>query len=100
MLGQNYAGAISRTVGVIVAFADAIETIAWCHHPRIGRGALQILAKIFKRRRVFWWERREVVDGLIDPGGQAGGSYVVAEDAPIDDLREKGGLRDQFTHQV
>ncbi len=49
---------------------------------------------------MFRRQRRKVVDGLIDSGGQTGGRHVMAEDSAINDLREKSGLRNQFPHQV
>src|SRR4030095_9176619 len=60
----------------------------------------QILAEVFKNGWVFGRQRREIVDGFIDSGGQAGGGDIVTEDAAIHHLSEEGRLRDQLLYQM
>src|SRR5262245_33323004 len=100
MLGKNDASALPQTVRAVAALADTIETVTRSDDPSIGSGALQVLTEVFKDRWIFGRQRGEVVDRLVDAGGEAGGGDVVAEDAAIYNLGEEGGLRDQLLHQV
>src|SRR5580693_4763810 len=49
---------------------------------------------------MFRWQGRKVVDGFVDSSGEAGGGDVVAKNSAVYNLREEGGLRNQFLHQV
>src|SRR5580692_3746559 len=69
MLGQNHASAQAWAVRTVTALTDAIETVARCNDPRIGRWAFQILAEVLEGGRMFRRERRKVVDGFVDAGG-------------------------------
>src|SRR6266568_3943288 len=100
MLWQNYFCSQSRAVRTMVAFSNAIEPIAGGDDPGIGGGALQVLAEIFENGRMFGGKGSKIVDRFVDTGSQAGGGDVVAEDSAIHNLREEGGLRDEFAHQV
>src|SRR5437762_3495871 len=99
-LRQYYFCAPCRSVGTVAAFSNAIERVAGSDDPGIGGGALQVLAEIFEDGRMFGRKRSKIVDGFVDTSRQAGGCDVVAEDSSIDHLREKGGLRDEFAHEV
>src|SRR5260370_1770226 len=45
-------------------------------------------------------KRSKIVDRLVDPRGQAGGSHVVPQDSAVHHLRKKCRLRNQLPHQV
>src|SRR5207248_4724213 len=100
LLGQDHPGSQSSTVRTVIAFANAIESIAGRNYPGIGGRALQVLAKIFEQSWVFRRKRSKVVDCFIYAGCQACSRYVVAQDSAIDDLREESSLRNELTHQV
>src|SRR5580704_16017354 len=100
MFWKNDARAGARSVRAIVAFADAIETIAGRDDPRVVGRALEIFAEIFKDRRIAGRDSSEIVEGLVGSGGEARRCDVVAEDSAIDDLREEGSLRNHFLHHV
>src|SRR5437016_13048630 len=100
MLRQNYFCAQSRAVGTVAAFSNAIETVAGSDDPGIGGGALQVLSEIVEDGRMFRGKGGKIDDRFVDTSRQAGGCDVVAEDSAIDHLREKGGLRDEFAHEV
>src|SRR5262245_54618022 len=100
MFGKDHARALARAVGAVAALAEAVEAVAGRDHPGIGSRPLQVLAKVFKDGGIFRRQGGEVVDRFIDAGGQARGRNVVAQNAAIDNLREKGRLRNQFLHQV
>src|SRR6266404_4040591 len=100
MLGENDAGAEAGAVRAIVAFSYTIETVAGRDDPRVGRRTLQVFAEIFEDGGVFWRKGSEIVDGLVDAGGEACGRDVMAQDSAIYYLCEKGGLRNQLSHQV
>ena len=84
----------------MVAFANAVETIAGRDHPGIGRRAPQVFAEIFEHRWMFGGTAAKLLTVSYTPGGKAGGGDVVAQDSPVHDLREEGRLRNEFAHQV
>ena len=49
---------------------------------------------------MFWRDSGEVVEGLVDAGGQAGGGDVVTQDALVDNMGEETRLGYQFLEQV
>src|SRR3954469_7642100 len=100
MLGQNYSRAESGPVGTVAAFANSVESIAGCDHPRIGRWAPQLFTEIFEHGGVFRRQRGKIVKGLIRSGRQTRGSNVVAKNAVVHYLRKEAGLRNQFPHHV
>src|SRR5437660_4908655 len=53
VLRQNYSCSQSRAVRTVAAFSNAIEAVAGSNDPGIRSGALQVLAEIFKDRRMF-----------------------------------------------
>ena len=56
VLGQDHPGSQASTVRTVIAFANAIESVAGRNYPGIGGWALQVLAEIFEQGWVF---RRE-----------------------------------------
>src|SRR5882762_6148486 len=100
VLRENHPRSKTRAVGTMAAFSNPVEAIAGSDHPCVGRRALKILSKVFEYRGVFRRQRGEVVDRLIDTGGQACGRHIVTQNSAIHDLGEKGRLRDEFAHQV
>src|SRR5437868_10477923 len=100
MLGENNASAQAGAVSAIIAFSDAVETVAGRDDPGVRRRALQIFAEILEDRRVLRGKRSEIVDGLVDAGREACGGHIMAQDSAVYDLREESGLRNQLSHQV
>src|SRR5690349_10108609 len=100
MLGKNNAGTEATAIGAVVAFADAVETVAGSDDPGVGGGAFQIFAEILEDGGMLRRERSEVVDRLIDARSEAGGRDVMSEDSAVDHLRKKCRLRNQLPHQV
>src|SRR5713101_9015982 len=100
MLGKNNAGTEASAVGAVVAFADAVETVARCDDPGVGGRAFQIFAEIFENGGMLRRERSEIVDRLIDARSEAGGRDVMSEDSAVHHLRKKRGLRNQLPHQM
>src|SRR6266852_7825222 len=96
MLRQNDAGAKAGPVRAVIAFADAVETVAGSHNPSIRRRTLQVSAEIFKNGGMFRWKRSEIVDRLVDSRGETGRCHVMPQNSAIHDLGKKGGLRDQL----
>ena len=84
----------------MLAFADAIESIAWRNHPCIACRPFQFAPEIFEHCRVLRSHCGEVIERLIDAGSQAGGGDVMSEYSPIYHLREERRLRNQFAQQV
>ncbi len=81
MLGQNYPRSHALAKGTVIAFADPVEAVAGRDHPRIGRRAIQILAKVLEDCGVLRRNGGEVIQRFVDAGGQTRGGYVVAQDA-------------------
>src|SRR5712692_2395798 len=100
MLRQNDAGAKAGPVRAVIAFADAVETVAGSHNPSIRRRTLQVFAEILEDGWVLRRKRSKIVDRLVDSRGETGGRDIMSEDSAIHDLGKKGGLRDQLSHQV
>ena len=48
MLGQHYPRSHARTVGTVVALANAVEAVAGGNDPGIGERAMQIFAKVLE----------------------------------------------------
>src|ERR1700745_119574 len=84
----------------MTALADAIESVAGGYDPGVRRRPLQVFAEVLEDRRIFRRDGCEVVNRLVDAGGETGCRDVVAKDTAIDHLREESGLRNQFLDQV
>src|SRR5205807_1724326 len=56
--------------------------------------------EVFENRRVFRRDGGKVVEGLVDPGGEAGCRDVVSQYSAIDHLGEKRGPWNQFAQKV
>src|SRR5580658_5225690 len=82
------------------AFADAIEAIAGRHYPGVEGRPFQIAAEVFEYRGMLGRDRREVVEGLVYSGGQAGGRHIVTQDAAVYNLTEEGGARNQLSQEM
>src|SRR5271168_1796916 len=100
MLGENHAGAKAGPVRAVAALSNAIKSIAGGYDPGIRGRALQILAKVFKRRGMFRGQGSKVIQGFVDACGQTGRGHIMAENSAIDDLRKESGLRDQLADQM
>src|SRR6266496_560128 len=100
MFRENHPCAQPRPIGSVAAFSDSIETVAGRHNPRIGRGPFQILAVILKHGRVFWWQRREIIDGLVSAGGKACSRDVMSKNAAVHYLGKKRRTRNQIAQHV
>src|SRR6266478_5808342 len=100
MLEKNNAGTEATAVGAVIAFSNAVETVARCDDPGVGGRAFQIFAEIFENGGMLRRERSEIVDRLIDARSEAGGRDVMSEDSAVHHLRKKRGLRDQLSHQM
>src|ERR1700720_3083783 len=61
---------------------------------------MQVSAEILENGRMFGRDCGKVVEGFVRAGSKARRSHIVAQDAAIDDLREKGGLGNHLAHQV
>src|SRR5579864_1335517 len=97
---QNDASTQAGSIGAVTALSDAIEAVAGSDYPCIGRGPLQILAKVFEHRRRFRRHRSEIIERLVHAGGQACRRHIVAQNSLIHHLRKKTGSRNQFTHEM
>src|SRR5579862_4715184 len=93
-LGQNHACAQARTVRSMTAFTNPVEAVAGGNHPGIGRGTLQVFAKVFEHRWGLRSDGSKVVKCFIHAGGKTGGRDIVSQNSAIHDLGEEGSLRD------
>src|SRR5581483_1726236 len=84
----------------MVTFSNAVETVAGSDYPGIGGWTPQVFAEIFEYGRRFRRERSEIVDCLVGSGCETGGRNVVPQNSLIDDLGEKGRLRNELAHQM
>src|SRR6266851_2321821 len=100
MFRQNHARAQTWPVRAIIALPYAIETVARSHYPGVRGRPLQIFAKVLENGGMLRWKRSKIVDRLVDPRSQAGGSHVVPQDSAVHHLRKKCRLRNQLPHQV
>src|SRR5580658_1712819 len=99
-LGKNHACAEPVAIRTMIAFADAIESVARRDYPRVRGRTFERFAVILKDRRVLRRKRSEIIDGFVYACGQAGCGNVVAENSAIHHLREESGLRDKFMKEV
>src|SRR6266550_1924401 len=96
MLRQNDFSPETRTVGTILALANAVEPIAGGDHPCAGGGTIQILAKILEYCGMFGWNCRKVIECFIDASRQACGRHVMAQYPLIHHLSKETRLGSQL----
>src|SRR5277367_4012237 len=90
----------ARAVGAAVALADAIESVTWCHHPRVRGWPLEVFAEVLEDCGMFGRHCREVIEGFVNSRRETCGRDVVAEYALIRHMREKARLRNQLMKKV
>src|SRR5581483_3956049 len=93
---ENHTRAHPGTIRTVSTLADAVESVTWRNHPRICRGPLQILTKVFDDSWIFRRHGCKVVEAFVDTGCQACGRHIMPQDAPIHDLAEECGLRNEL----
>src|SRR6185437_32228 len=100
MLWQDDTCAHSVPERAMATLADPIEAVAWRDDPCVRRRSLELFAEILEDGRMLGWNRRKVVERLVDARREAGSGNVVAENAAVHDLCKERGLWREFGQQV
>lgn len=100
MLGQDDSCAQACAVRAVVAFSNAIESIARRDDPSIAGAAVEIFAKVLEDGRIVGRYGGEVIECFVDAGGEAGRGHIMAENSLVDDLRVESRLRKQRFDEV